>query len=69
MIQAVEDIGKLDNVLIIYVSGDNGSSALTNATITSTDVVIALIVENNIALFKRTARRFSRGISVLRYAL
>ena len=27
VIQAVEDIGKLDNTLIIYVSGDNGSSA------------------------------------------
>ena len=27
MIQAVEDIGKLDNTLIIYISGDNGSSA------------------------------------------
>jgi arylsulfatase A-like enzyme len=26
VIQAVEDIGKLDNTLIIYVSGDNGSS-------------------------------------------
>jgi arylsulfatase A-like enzyme len=27
VIQAVEDMGKLDNTLIIYVSGDNGSSA------------------------------------------
>ena len=27
VIQAVEDIGKLDNTLIIYISGDNGSSA------------------------------------------
>ena len=27
MIQAVEDMGKLDNTLIIYISGDNGSSA------------------------------------------
>jgi len=26
VIQAVEDIGKLDNTLIIYISGDNGSS-------------------------------------------
>ena len=27
VIQAVENIGKLDNTLIIYISGDNGSSA------------------------------------------
>src|SRR5260221_8642768 len=27
VIQAVEDIGKLDNTLIIYISGDDGSSA------------------------------------------
>ena len=27
VIQAVEDMGKLDNTLIIYIGGDNGSSA------------------------------------------
>ena len=27
VIQAVEDLGKLDNTLIVYISGDNGSSA------------------------------------------
>jgi arylsulfatase A-like enzyme len=27
VVQAVEEIGKLDNTLIIYISGDNGSSA------------------------------------------
>ncbi|MGA2620301.1 MAG: arylsulfatase, partial [Thermoguttaceae bacterium] len=27
VIQALEDIGKLDNTLVIYISGDNGSSA------------------------------------------
>ena len=27
VIQAVEDLGKLDNTLIIYISGDNGCSA------------------------------------------
>ena len=26
MIQAIEDMGKLDNTLIIYISGDNGAS-------------------------------------------
>ena len=27
MIQEVQDEGKLDNTLIIYISGDNGTSA------------------------------------------
>ena len=27
VIQAIEDIGKLDNTLIIYINGDNGTSA------------------------------------------
>lgn len=27
VIQAVEDMGKLDNTLIIYIEGDNGTSA------------------------------------------
>jgi arylsulfatase len=27
VVQAVEDMGKLDNTLVIYISGDNGSSA------------------------------------------
>ena len=27
VIQAVEDLGKLDNTLIIFISGDNGTSA------------------------------------------
>src|SRR5579864_7800382 len=27
VVQAIEDMGKLDNTLIIYISGDNGSSA------------------------------------------
>ena len=27
VVQAVEDMGKLDNTLIVYISGDNGSSA------------------------------------------
>jgi hypothetical protein len=43
--------------------------ALTNATITSMDVVIAANVENKMALFNNTARRFSRGISTFRWAL
>jgi len=27
VVQAVEDLGKLDNTIIIYISGDNGASA------------------------------------------
>ena len=27
VIQAIEDMGKLDNTLIIYINGDNGTSA------------------------------------------
>ena len=27
VIQAVQDVGKLDNTIIIYISGDNGTSA------------------------------------------
>src|SRR5262245_63662568 len=27
VIQAVEDMGKLDNTLVIYINGDNGTSA------------------------------------------
>jgi arylsulfatase A-like enzyme len=34
VVQAVEDMGKLDNTLIIYISGDNGAS--TEGTLTGT---------------------------------
>ena len=38
VIQAVEDIGKLDNTLIIYISGDNGTSAEGTAIGTTFDL-------------------------------
>jgi arylsulfatase A-like enzyme len=38
VIQAVEDLGKLDNTLIIYVSGDNGTSAEGSAIGTTFDL-------------------------------
>jgi hypothetical protein len=38
-------------------------------TITSVDVVIALIVENKIALFNSTPHRLRSGMSLLRCAL
>jgi arylsulfatase len=34
VIQEIEDLGKLDNTLIIYISGDNGTSA--EGTLTGT---------------------------------
>jgi arylsulfatase len=39
VIQAIDDMGKLDNTLIIYISGDNGSSA--EGTMTGTPNEIA----------------------------
>jgi arylsulfatase len=38
VIQAVEDMGKLDNTLIIYISGDNGTSAEGSILGTPTDM-------------------------------
>lgn len=38
VIQAVQDMGKLDNTLIIYISGDNGSSAEGTLTGTPNEV-------------------------------
>ena len=40
VIQAVEDMGKLDNTLIIYISGDNGTSA--EGTLVGTPNEVAL---------------------------
>src|SRR5881396_1738751 len=40
VIQAVEDMGKLDNTLIIYIVGDNGSSA--EGTLTGTPNEVAM---------------------------
>ena len=39
VIQAVEDMGKLDNTLIIYISGDNGSSAEGSLTGTPNEII------------------------------
>jgi arylsulfatase A-like enzyme len=46
VIQAVEDIGKLDNTLIIYISGDNGTSA--EGSILGTPIDMAAIQGVNI---------------------
>src|SRR5262245_7871761 len=44
-------------------------NAQTKATITRSDVTMALIVANRIALFKSMARSFWRGMSLLRLVL
>jgi arylsulfatase A-like enzyme len=45
VIQAVEDLGQLDNTLIIYISGDNGSSAEGLPIGTLTEVALFNSVE------------------------
>jgi arylsulfatase A-like enzyme len=51
VIQAVEDMGKLDNTIFIYVSGDNGSSAEGSVVGTFNEVVpfngVELTAEQN----------------------
>jgi len=39
VIQAVEDMGKLDNTLVIYISGDNGASAEGTANGTPSEIM------------------------------
>ncbi len=39
VIQAVEDLGKLDNTIIIYISGDNGSSGEGSPTGTPNEII------------------------------
>ncbi|HEY5894900.1 MAG TPA: arylsulfatase [Chthoniobacterales bacterium] len=45
VIQAVEDLGKLDNTLIIYISGDNGTSAEGTAIGTTFDLAAIQSIE------------------------
>src|SRR5437899_10735648 len=55
VIQAVEDMGKLDNTLIIYIVGDNGSSAEGSLIGTPNEIAsiqrISLPVEAQLKLF------------------
>src|SRR5438309_802965 len=55
VIQAVEDMGKLDNTLIIYISGDNGASAEGSPNGTPSEVLqfngIELPVEAQLKYF------------------
>jgi arylsulfatase len=55
VIQAVEEMGKLDNTLIIYVSGDNGTSAEGTMTGTPNEVAavqgVHLPVEDQLKYF------------------
>jgi arylsulfatase A-like enzyme len=45
VIQAVEDLGKLDNTLVIYISGDNGTSAEGTAIGTTFDLAAIQNIE------------------------
>src|SRR6516162_9988464 len=49
VIQAVEDLGKLDNTLIIYISGDNGTSAegTTIGTVFDMAAIQAIMMQVN----------------------
>jgi arylsulfatase A-like enzyme len=49
VIQAVEDMGKLDNTLIIYISGDNGASAEGSPNGTPSEVLQFNGVEVSVA--------------------
>ena len=55
VIQAVEDIGKLDNTLIIYINGDNGTSAEGGPTGTPNEVAffngVSVPVETQLAKY------------------
>ena len=55
VIQAVEDMGKLDNTLIIYIEGDNGTSA--EGTMIGTP--------NEIAMFNGVESRRRGAVQVL----
>ena len=55
VIQAVEDMGKLDNTLIIYINGDNGTSA--EGTLIGTP--------NEVAMFNGRRRAGGRPAQVL----
>ena len=50
MIQEVEDLGKLDNTLIIYISGDNGTSAEGTILGTTFDLAAIQSIDMNSAL-------------------
>ena len=50
VIQAVEDLGKLDNTLIIYISGDNGTSAEGSAIGTVFDLAAIQAIDMPVEL-------------------
>ena len=59
VIQAVEDMGKLDNTLIIYIVGDNGSSA--EGTLTGTPNEVASLNGVNLPIEALLEYYFSWG--------
>ncbi len=76
VIQAVEDMGKLDNTLIIYIEGDNGTSAEGSTLGTPSEVItiqgIMIPVEDQLKFqvdeagrfaFRRDAARYVRSLA------
>ena len=60
VIQAVEDMGKLDNTLIIYISGDNGASAEGSPNGTPSEVLQFNGVELPVAATDEILRRLGQ---------
>ncbi len=63
VIQAVEDMGKLDDTLIIYISGDNGASAEGSPNGTPSEVLQFNGVELPVADADEVLRRLGLAIS------
>ena len=64
MIQAVEDMGKLDNTLIIYISGDNGASAEGTPNGTPSEVLQFNGVELPVADADEVLRRLGHRLDL-----
>ena len=61
MIQAVEDMGKLDNTLIIYINGDNGTSAEGGPLGTPNEVAFFNGVAVPVEVQMKMVRRLGHG--------
>ena len=63
VIQAVEDIGKLNNTLIIYISGDNGASAEGSPNVMPSEVLqfngVELPVADQMKFYDAWGTRFA----------
>jgi len=57
VIQAVQDMGKIDNTLIIYIVGDNGSSAEGSLIGTPNEVASGSVLGGSCEIQRPTSRR------------